>query len=206
MDILKMGLSGLSPQSLAAKAQNLVADMTGNANFATPEPALADITAKQVELDNWIIKSSFGDERAINTRNTVYAELQGMLRTLAQYVSMTAKGDGNVILSSGFELRKENAPTPPLTRPVDLSVNRTAYQGQVKLDWKTVKGTKTYIVQMTTENPEAETTKWITAATTTKSKLEVSDLTFGSYYYFRVKAVGNKNESPFSEVAFIRAA
>lgn len=206
MDILKMSLSGLTPQSLSTKAQNLVDDMTGNANFATPEPALADITAKQVELDNWINKSSFGDERAINTRKTVYAELQKMLRTLAQYVSMTAKGDGNVILSSGFELRKNGAPTPPLTRPVDLSVTRTAYEGRVKLDWKTVKGTKSYIVMMTTENPESETAVWTAAATTTKSKLEVSDLTFGNYYYFRVKAVGANSESPFSEVAFIRAA
>lgn len=63
-----------------------------------------------------------------------------------------------------------------------------------------------YVVVMTSDNPDSETAVWTTIATTTKSRLDVSDLTFGNYYYFRVKAVGNKNESPFSEVAFIRAA
>ncbi len=206
MSILRMGLSGLTPESLSTKAQNLVDDMTGNANFATPQPALADITAKRGELDNWINQSSFGDKRAIENRNTVYTELQEMLRTLAQYVSMTAKGDGNVILSSGFELRRENSPTPPLSQPVDLSVNRTDYPGQVKLDWKRVKGSLTYVVEMTDQNPELETTVWTTTGMTSKSQMVIADLTFGNYYYFRVKAVGNKNESPFSEVAFVRAA
>lgn len=206
MSILKMGLTGLTAVGLSKKAENLVTDMTDNANFPSPQPALADITAKRVELDDWINRSSFNDIRAIEYRKSVYKELLPMLHTLAQYVSMTAQGDGSVILSAGFELKRPPSPAPPITRPVDLSVTRTAYDGQVKLDWKRGKRVLNYLVQMTSQNPESESTKWIPMAITSKSQLLISELTFGNYYYFRVKAVGNKNESPFSEVAFIRAA
>lgn len=180
--------------------------MAGNANFPTPSPDLAIIEAKRVELNEWIGKSSFGDKRAIEMRRTVYAQLQELLRQLAGYIVSIAAGDGNVILSSGFEISKEKTPAAPVSRPVDLRINRTAYEGKVIIDWASVSNSQMYVVEMTMENPESAAAKWETIAMTTKSRHEVTDLIFGNYYYFKVKAVGPHNESPYSEVAFIRAA
>lgn len=206
MSKIKTGLTRLKATALSSKAQNLVENMTGNANFPTPSPDLAVIEAKRVELNEWIVKSSFGDKRAIEMRKTVYAQLQELLRQLAGYVVSIAAGDGNVILSSGFEIRKAQTAVPPVSRPVDFRISRTAYEGKVIIDWASVTGSQMYVLEMTTDNPESGASQWSTVAMTTKSRHEVENLVFGQYYYFRVKAVGVRNESPYSEVALIRAA
>lgn len=206
MSSLKMDISGLNSGELVLKAKNLVEDMTGNANFATPEPALADITAKVEELENWISKASFGDKRAVEYRDSVKAELVVMLRSLAGYVSSIAKGDGNVILSSGFEVRKEKTPPQPLARPVDFNIKRTDYEGTVTLDWSPVKDCHSYRLEVSTQNPETENANWTPLAVTTKSRYDTSNMVFGVYYYYRVKAIGAAGESPWSEIAFIRAS
>ncbi len=66
---LKKGLSGLRAETLAAKAQVLVEQMTGNVFFPTPVPELTAIAAATNELLALIALAKSGDKTEIATRN-----------------------------------------------------------------------------------------------------------------------------------------
>lgn len=206
MFYLKLGLANLKPADLVSKSSTIEQNMDGNVNFPSPEPALADVTAKRVELDTLISKASVGDRVAIADRNVAYNELAAMLRKLAKYVSLTADGNEGIILSSGFGVRKQSEPQPQVTRPMDFNVQRAQRQGEVILSWKTVQGGMSYLVDMTTTDPSLPTTVWTQIAVTTRGKHKAENLTAGTYYWFRVSAVGRKNVSAYSNVELIMAA
>ena len=108
--------------------------MTGNANFSTPQPTLVDMEAKLTEFENMATAAIDGSKAQVYSRNESSKELKTMLRTLANYVSLTADGDGVVILSSGFDVRSDPEPAPPLTNPQDLKASRSSRSGEVDLD------------------------------------------------------------------------
>jgi len=56
-----------SDSDLAVKAKNIVENMTGNPNFTTPIPALADITATIVSYNTALVNAEKGspDDRVI---------------------------------------------------------------------------------------------------------------------------------------------
>ena len=204
--IIKSGLSDLTPQDLVSKAATLVDKMTGNPKFPTPNPDLADITAAIAEVNAAIEKSQFGDKQAILLRNTKMRVLKDLLRTLAGYVGVTAQGDPNIILSSGFEVRRKPSPRPPVSRPVALKADRSSKTGQIKLAWQPVKGSKQYIVEMATTDPIDPNTVFTLVGYTSKAGYLVDNLEPGTYCWFRVKTLGSNSESSFSDPAVVMVA
>jgi hypothetical protein len=171
--------------------------MTDNPNFPNPTPALADITAKTEEFRELAKQARFRDKRYVYERNLVGKELKDMLRTLAAYVTMVAEKQGDVILSSGFDIRSEAEPVPPLTRPRDLEVFHDRESGMAELNWDTVRHALNYTVEMSAASPDGPDANWIEIGTTSKSKLMVDNLTQGAFYWFRVKANGTNGNSAF---------
>jgi hypothetical protein len=206
MASIKAGLARLNAKSLSLFTRSLIQEMTGNANFSDPQPALADITTKLTEFEALSTTALNGTKRDLYRRNISEKELKNMLRTLSSYVAMVASGDGDVILSSGFDIKRESEPVPPLTRPVALKAMRSSHSGVVTLDWAKVENAVTYQVSMTTADPAVEAPQWIQTGLTTKSKLEVTNLIPGQYYWFRVMAVGRTDISAYSDPAMVMAA
>jgi len=193
----------------------VVAGMTGNANFATPAPALAALTAAQVDLDAAIAawgpvgnRGSHADLlnlrlQAITCYNLLFAE--------SAYVDNTAQiAAGNdyvlmasIINSSGFAVK--NAPTPQgvLGAPQDLirvyADNVSLYD--IKLKWKKPLGlnspgnVKGYTVWRNSANSFPTATQ---IATTTKSTFIDNTVSAGETVYYWVTAFnteGNGAES-----------
>lgn len=180
--------------------------MTGNANFPVPTPALADIQTKLDEFETLAVAALDGTKRDRYVRDEAAKELKDMLRILANYVAMTAAGNGDVILSSGFDIRNEAEPVPPLTVPDALKALRSSHGGVIDLDWEVVPNAVSYQVMMTTNDPSQVDAVWTTVAVTSKSKAEINNLMPGQYYWFRVKAVGRNSDSGFSDPAMVMAA
>jgi hypothetical protein len=204
---IKIGLASLNTESLVLFTRQVLKNMDGNANFPTPTPALADITIKLDEYEELALAAQFRDKRAVLYRNNAGTELKAMLRTLGAYVSMVAEGADAIIVSSGFEVRSQSDPTPPLTVPVKLSAVRNSHSGRVELDWESVKNALNYVVEMTMDDVQSPEATWINVGTTSRSKFMVDDLNPGTMYSFRVKAFGRRNEdSAYSRPASIIAA
>ena len=108
--------------------------------------------------------------------------------------------------SSGFEVRRKPSPRPPVTRPVALKADRSSKTGQVKLAWQPVKGSKQYIVEMATTDPIDPNTVFTFVGYTSRAGYSVDNLEPGTYCWFRVKALGTRSESNFSDPAVVMVA
>lgn len=203
---IKIGLSGLNASALIAKTEHIVAAMTGNANFPNPTPDLADLNAAKQALKDATRAAKFGDKRAILDRKDKEGVVKDLLRQLASYITMTANGDGAMIASSGFEVRRLPEPMPRLTRPLGFEAIRGEHSGTAVLEWKSVRGSQTYLIEVTTSDPGTSEAVWTTAAITTKVKHRIENLERGKYYWYRVMAIGRNTTSTYSDVSLLFAA
>lgn len=203
---LKIGLASLNPAQLVAKAELVMVNMNGNASFPTPDPDLAVVLTATNEVKEWIEKSAFGDRRALSRRDAEANALQSLLKELAVYISYTAKGDKQVILSSGFEVQKIAEPSGNLTQPIDLIAKRSDKQGEVYLDWRAVAFSKAYQVEYTSDDPTSADAVWTPGLVTSQSRATITNLHMGTQYRFRVKAINGVKESAYSDIALIMAA
>ncbi len=203
--IIKLGLSGIKPTDLVAKCSHIENKMTGNPVFADPMPAIADITAAREELINRINAAKMGDRGLIALRKEQEEVVKDLLRKLAGYVKAVANSESEV-LSTGMGLARAPEPVTRLSRPVGLDAQRADIKGKVNLDWSPVKGSLHYLVEITTEDPAMSESKWEIVTYTSRSKTEIDSLNPGTYYWFRVKALGRVGQSAYSDPAMVMAA
>ncbi|MCZ4410668.1 fibronectin type III domain-containing protein [Cryomorphaceae bacterium 1068] len=203
---VRSGLSSLTTAQLLDKTALIIRNVDGNANFPTPDPAIADLTAQAELTAEWLEKSAFGDKRAIARRRRETAALLELMRRMATYVNFTANGDEDVILSSGFDVRRKPEPSGPLAQPIEFMAKRSEKSGEVVLDWKAIDHAKAYQVEYTTTDPASPEATWQVATVTSKSKASVNNLTRGTDYWFKVKAISGTKSSAYSDVALIMAA
>jgi len=206
MAVLKTGIARLNSRTLILFARKLINRMTGNAAFADPQPALADIQTKLDEYVSLAVAADDGTKKDRVDRDVAGDELKGLLRILASYVSMTAAGEASIILSSGFDTRNESEPLPPVSIPAALKALRSGKDGIVDVDWDAVTDAVSYQVMMTTDDPSSIAAVWTSVAVTSRSQAEISGLVPGVYYWFKVKAIGRGTVSGFSDPAMIMAA
>jgi len=195
-------LNSLKSEEVLALMRNVVAKMTGNANFATPAVKLVDLTAKADELAAAIEAATFGSRSSKLLRNQLQRESGAMLTMQANYVRSTCEGDEVMLSSSGFALAKQHQPLPPPQAPQDVKVVRTVDEGVLKLQWKAERGTMVYYVDMQEEG----STTWTRILTTGRVKHTISGLTTGKEYSFRVQVLGKHGLSGMSETVTQRAA
>jgi len=95
---------------------------------------------------------------------------------------------------------------PPVSIPAALKALRSDKEGVVKVDWDVVTDAESYQVMMTTVSPSAPEASWTSVAVTSKSQSEIGNLVPGTYYWFKVKAIGRGTVSGFSDPAMVMAA
>jgi len=195
----RAGITGLSPTDKVAKALLVETKMTGNPDFATPEPTLLELKAGREALETAITEAAGGDHAKVFARQLAEAALDDLLVRMAMYVSNKAAGDELKILSTGFELRKLPEPIGPLSAPIDLEARTGALPGSIDLRCKPVKGAYYYQVFVNATDPEVEAS-WTLLALTARASNEAL-LEPARHYWFRMNALGAAGASPFSDPA-----
>lgn len=205
MKTIKADCSKLNAAALIAKSIYVEGMMTGNAHFATPNPAIADVTAARVALETAAANAKSRAMADIALRNAKAAVLRELLVNLARYVNNVCQGDVEKALTSGFELSKRPEPSTHLSAPADLDVRVSDFEGSVDLKWKLVEDARMYQVYINEGDP-ADPTKWTMVAVSSKTRARITDLVPGKFYSFRVTALGRIGEGPASDVVSGRAA
>lgn len=191
----------MRPTDKVAKALLVETKMTGNANFPTPDPTMLELKAGREKLEVAIVEAAGGDHAKIFERNVAEAELDQLLVREALYVSNVAQGDPVVILSSGFELRKEPSPKGPLPAPTELRAQTGLLPGDVKLRWKPEDGAYYYQVEGSTTDPNDGGT-WKLVGMTSAASFDSTGNTPGKYVWYRVACLGAAGYvSPYSDPA-----
>lgn len=205
MKLIKAGTSGLNAKALIAKSQYVEGMMTSNANFPTPNPTIASLTAARVALVAAVAQAESRAIADIAVRNQLAVDLRILLVNLARYVNNVSAGDVDKAVSSGFDPAKKPEPSTHLDPPAKLEARVSAFEGCVDLGWKRVEDARMYQVYMNAGDP-SDAKLWEMVAVSSRTRTRITDLVPGKFYSFRVTALGRIGEGPASDVVSGRAA
>ncbi len=203
MKQVKTGLSRLTVPEKVALAEQLKTKLTGNANFTTPVPTLAQIEAGRVTLNQaYVAKvvARLNVNQAIVDEGAASAALDELITRLAAYVQAQSAGDEAKIVTSGFGVRNAPAPVGLPAQPGNLRAATKGASGTANLSWEPVRGAASYEVQLTAD-PGTEAS-WQPTATVTKSSALLTDLEPASKCWFRVRAIGAAGAGAWSDPSF----
>jgi hypothetical protein len=202
MPKFKLNLRNLSVTEKIARAQQIVAALTGNSNFPTPHPTLAEVMAAADALEtaaNAAQAVRLEARRSTATRDRKEDDLTQLLTQLGSYVESVSGSDESLILSAGLELRASNTPdTSTPTAPETLTATTGDHEAEIELSWDAVRGARSYVVERSTD-PQAG--PWTQVGITPRSSLILEGLDSGTRYYFRVAAITLNGQSPWSNHA-----
>lgn len=199
----KLNFRGLSIPAKIAKAQQVVAALTGNANFPNPHPPLADITgvinatqSKSAERDATLQRG-----RTQTTElGALEDQLDALMNQIVSHVDSVSAGDEAKILSAGLDTRAAaTATTQPPSPPAALDATAGDRDGELDASWDTTAGAKSYIIE-TSEDPPTPTS-WKHAGVSTKSRFTIKGLQSGKRYWIRVAAINSAGQSGWSDPA-----
>lgn len=193
---LKTDFSRFTDADLEIKAQAIVIAMTDNANFPTPNPTLAGISGVITNYSNALSKAQTRDKAEIANKNTQRELLEGMLTLLAGYVTYTAGTNEAALVSSGFDLVKQPSNLPPMGVPENFTIVNGVNEGEIISSVDRVAGAKSYIHEYTAD-PITPTSEWIQEFTTIR-KRTFANLVPGQKYWFRVAAIGPRNQVTYT--------
>jgi hypothetical protein len=185
----------LADALLIVFVQNLIAMITGNADFPTPVPAL---TALGTALTNFIAKvqeATTGGTIATAARNSAKRALLALVRQLAAYVQFTVNGDLDMLLGSGFNAIKARTPVASVKTPVNVRLTQGEMSGGLLLRFKRDGANSTSFSVQYSETPDGPYTDH---APVTKARMVISALTPGKMYWMRVRANGAGGNSEWS--------
>jgi hypothetical protein len=177
-----------------AFARSVATALTDNPPFPAPTPSLATLQADVTALaqaESAVLSRTKG---AFETRNARLAVVRTDLESLRAYVQSivdTAPPAEAVALieGAGFAVRG----VPHYDKPA-LAAKRGEVSGMVKLMAKAVAARGSYFWEHSTDQKA-----WIELPPTTRAKTEVTGLTVGATYFFRVQALTKDGEGNFSQ-------
>lgn len=191
------GFAGMTDLDFLGKVRYILAEMTGNANFPTPDPTLASVTTLANEFEQAINDADAGGPYDKSVRDSKKEELIDTMHNLGNYVLFIAKGDRLIAESSGFTIAKDPTPQPPIEKPDGLSLIDGVNAGELLLLFKRVLGARSYLYQISLD--PSDETKWVTMHGTIRKNL-FTGLESGKKYYVRVIAVGTNSQVVYSDV------
>jgi len=184
------------------KVTTILEWMNTNPKYPTPSPTL---TVVQTAFDAYKVATANAAQGGVeNTaiRDARRAELVALLRQLANYVSATANGDLETLISSGFPIQKPNrtpiGPLPPPSAPV---LSQGPVTGSVRAVVPPVYGAFIYNWRLALASAP---TVYLQTAQSTAARILFNDLTAGQVYNVELNCVGAAGTSDWSDDGTMR--
>jgi hypothetical protein len=175
-----------SDNDLVGSIHRITGKMKNNPVFTTVPAVLEDIIKELPEFQESITKASGGDEELISIRKDIRASIIAKLSVLKEYVTLTCNGDRTMLLSSGFELnRQQGEKSLSSIRELKVTAERP---GEASTRVKKVAGAKAYIHQYTLD-PVSEESVWVNKYIT-ETAYTFTGLRSKEKYLFQVIAIG----------------
>lgn len=183
--------------SFTDKVTAILQWMTDNPSYPNPLPALGSV---QTAFDSYKVATADaaqGGKQNTAVRNARRQELTGLLRQLASYVSATANGNLEVLISSGFPVQKASrTPVGVLPAPDAPVVVQGPVTGSLKASSAPLYGASSYNWSVALASaPETD----VKTAQTTGARAEFTGLTPGQVYLVSLNAVGTSGVSDWSD-------
>jgi hypothetical protein len=188
------------------KVRTIILMLTGNANYTTPNPTLATLTAQTNNLDkSYQLAINGGKDKKAQMRIDLQT-LKMSLNILLAYVQTTSGGDEAKILSSGFEVKRKRTPVGILPPPPNVRCDYGKHEGEVIVRHDGVPQRMLYKYQ--SNDTIGDDSKWqdLPDGLTGKKSIVAGGLTSGKNYGFRVATISAAGISGWSDPSFHKAA
>jgi hypothetical protein len=196
-DVILSTYKVLRDSDTITQGYRVVEKMENNPNFPDLPPAHTEAKKVLPELQSSVSDAKGRDVEAVALKNSKKAELIALLTVLAEYVTLTCKGDRLKLLSSGFPISGANNSLVGQVIP-ELEVILGA-PGEATTKVKRLRGARAYMHQYTTEPPTSETV-WQSEGSKF-AYYTFSGLNSMTKYWFRVIAISADGERITSPVA-----
>ena len=193
---------------LLLKANTIIAAMTDNPHFPEPwldpVPSLAALKAAVAAFQTAAQDARSGDSTKRIQRDQAWDTLVNLLLDLVPYVELMARGDVNILLSSGFELCKERTHTGStriiLGAPTDFWVKRSDREGELFAHVAKLQGAGSYELQITEGDPTVADNWHQYAVFTSGLKMVITGLTPGHRVSVRVRGFNAAGYGAWSDI------
>jgi hypothetical protein len=182
---ISIRFSRLSDAGLNAFTSAIITGMTDNPAFPAPLVPLPQLAGLQQDFASAKVNARDGGRTATAAKNQARANLMSALRTQASYVQGVARHDFAALVSSGFKVASQNRVPAPLTRPAIAKILNERVQ-ELVLRVTPVANARSYQLQM-----QGGAGGWQEAGFFTQARrIVVTNLTSGTNYKFRIRALG----------------
>ena len=199
---IKINFANLSIPEKVARARQMVTALTGNADFASPQPPLAEVTTTIDGLETAYSDTLAARQEAkekTSAQNQKEEEFDRVISRLASYVESASGGNETKIKSVGLDVRAPATSAQGLDLPASLAATAGDHEGEIDLQWDKVARARSYVIEMSADPPT--NSSWQHKTVSTKSRATIEGLTSGTKYWFRVAAVGSNGQSGWSDPA-----
>jgi hypothetical protein len=190
-----ISFSRFDDNHLANFAMLVVICLKNNPLFPNLPVSIALLTALQTAYQNALTAAAHGGKPATAAKNEARAALISALRQNAAYVQSLGLKNASDVFASGFDIVNVTNRQSPLTQPVFTLQNFA--MTQLKVNLRAVRNAKVYQVQFSTVLDE-----WQEAGIyTTTQGIFLTNLTPGTVYHVRLRAIGGSTQySPWSAI------
>ena len=200
--VVKASISELNKASAAAVASRgdvVVEALTKNSDiFDKPIPDVPTLKAKNEQLKAAILnyETVGGGRLAAAAVTTLRADMAGLLRLEASYVTSRANGNMEILLKGGFPIQKPTrSPIGQLPAPDAPSASQGTKSGQLDAATTPLYGGQAYLWRVAlASSPEV----YVQTAQTTAASTSFYDLTPGAIFNVEVQVIGSAGPSDFS--------
>ena len=196
---VKLNLDRLTDGEVIQKAKDVKTKLTGNANFPTTTPALADFGALITTADAALAASDAANATAKETtlaKNNALDALRKCFGLLGTNIESLSGGAADKILSAGLDTRAAKTPAGLPDQVTNLAVTAGDHDGELNAQWDPIAAAKTYEVQ-TSPDPFTATS-WSKTKSVTASSVVLAGFTSGARIWVRVRAIGSAGEGNYS--------
>jgi hypothetical protein len=134
---LKIANERLSIPEKIQKGYHHAGMMEGNAFFPDAGPVLTEFREITKALEDAHQDALDGGRSKKMYMRSREREFDEALIRLAAYVEIVAKGDGEVIVSAGFDVRVVRRASQPAEVPLGITVSPGKMEGEVQVKWTT---------------------------------------------------------------------
>lgn len=166
--------------------------------FPNPPEALEKLKTLLPEYEQSLADAMGRDKQMVANKDKLKAIAVDLLQELADYVTVTSKGDRTMLLSSGFDVNSENGngnKQPPVIEKLQID---TSKPGEATIRVKNVTNAIAFVHQYTTE-PPGQHTIW-TSEYSSLGGYTFKGLSSDKRYWFRVIAIGYYGLNGYSPV------
>jgi hypothetical protein len=185
---LVLNIKGLDPSGLELYTGSIIYSLTGNSKFPSAITYLPALVTAKNDL-HILLTAAVPNTTAINSKVKQVKKLLLLIKAVAEFES---KDDPVTAVSSGFTIKQ---PSLPKARVFD--VKQSKMSGAADMIAPYAGSRATYVWEIIPDPIDKNT--WVQLKITNTSSYTATGLTPGNQYWFRVKAIVNDEDQPYTD-------